>query len=327
MARIIITGASGFIGTNLLELFLRDPSDEVLNLDIVEPRCPTHRPYWREVDVRNLEQLAKTVCGFEPDYIFHLAARTDLNGNHLEDYDSNTVGVANVVEVAAKLPQLQRVVFASSLLVCKLGYRPVHDLDFCPDTVYGESKVVGEKIVRLQAQGLPWVIVRPTSIWGPWFAEPYKNFFEAIERGRYVHPSAAGTTRSFGFVLNTVHQLECICSANGEDVVGMMFYLADYEPLNLRQWANIIQKRLGVKPIKSISSSILKAVALVGDGFQFIGVSNPPLTSRRLRNLLTDAVYDVSALKAICAPLPYSLSDGVEITLNWLKRGQSAVSK
>jgi nucleoside-diphosphate-sugar epimerase len=319
MAKIIITGASGFIGTNLLESLLQDPANEIINIDIVEPRFTAHRKYWRDVDVRNLDQLSKLVTAFKPNYIFHLAARTDLNSNSIEDYSSNTIGVENLVAVSLKLSDLRRVIFVSSLLVCRLGYQQSHELDFCPNTAYGESKVTGEMIVRSRALELPWVIVRPTSIWGPWFAEPYRDFFEAIEKGIYVHSSKSGTTRSYGFVLNTVYQLKSLCYSDAKVVVGKTFYLADYEALNLMHWATLIQKKLGAKPIKFMPLTILKAVALTGDGLNFIGISNFPLTSRRLNNLLTDAVYDVNRLKLISGDLPYSLNDGVEITLNWLK--------
>jgi nucleoside-diphosphate-sugar epimerase len=66
------------------------------------------------------------------------------------------------------LASLKLVVCASSILVCGIGYRPQTETADRPSTAYCESKVAGEILVREQAEGaFPWLIVRPTSIWGP----------------------------------------------------------------------------------------------------------------------------------------------------------------
>lgn len=54
---------------------------------------------------------------------------------------------------------------------------------------------------------LPWVLVRPTSIWGPWFDVPYRNFFLSVARRRYVHPAGKRIHKSFGFVGNITWHL------------------------------------------------------------------------------------------------------------------------
>ena len=51
-----------------------------------------------------------------------------------------------------------------------------------PPNLYGESKVIGEKLVQESEINCDWVIVRPTSIWGPWF-EHSSDFFKVIDRG------------------------------------------------------------------------------------------------------------------------------------------------
>ena len=114
---------------------------------------------------------------FQPEYIIHLAARTDLNGKSVSDYSANIEGVENMVKISNSLASLKRVIYASSRLVCKIGYQPKSYNDFCPTTFYGESKMIGEMIVRNYTKSFySWSIVRPTSIWGPWFDVPYRNF-------------------------------------------------------------------------------------------------------------------------------------------------------
>lgn len=319
MTRVVVTGSSGFIGTNLVAQLLRDSRYEILGLDSTPPRLNDHLSIWHKLDVCDGAGLSDALRGFRPAYIFHLAARTDLRGTSISDYAANTEGVTNLIEAAAQLPELRRVVFASSLLVCELGYLPKDELDFRPNTVYGESKVLGERMVRERATTFPWVIVRPTSIWGPWFGEPYRDFFESIEKGRYFHASPRSSSRSFGFVLNTVLQLERVGFDVTGQVDGHVYYLADYEPLTVRQWAEIINSKLGGQRIRSIPLPALRVAASIGDVLRSAGMRNPPLTSQRLRNLLTDAVYDVSPLRSICGAMPYSLEEGVQLTVDWLR--------
>ena len=99
MDKVFITGGSGFIGTNLVQYFL-DRDMRVLNYDIRPPRNKLHADYWHRADILDRSALLKAVQDFNPDYIFHMAARTDLNGVHIDDYAANIQGVSNMVEAA-----------------------------------------------------------------------------------------------------------------------------------------------------------------------------------------------------------------------------------
>ena len=318
--RILITGGSGFIGTNLVERFAAC-SHEVMNLDIAAPRNSAQHLFWRPVDLLDRDTLGSTVRDFAPEVILHMAARTDLNGRTIDEYQSNTVGVENLISAVEGVTSLQRLIFASSRLVCRIGYAPKHEFDYCPTTHYGESKVIGEKLVRNAIAHLPCpaLIVRPTSIWGPWFDVPYKTFFLTIARGRYAHPGKTRILKSFGFVGNTGHELERLMLAPEEAVVGKTFYLGDYPPIDVAVWANTIQRSLGVAPLKSVSVGILRAAACVGDCLKACGWRNPPLTSFRLDNLLTPMVHDLAPLQTLVGALPYSMEEGVRLTVDWLR--------
>ena len=65
---------------------------------------------------------------------------------------------------------------------------------------------------------------------------------------------------------------------------------------------------------------LLKRIARVGDITQLIGWKKPPLTSFRLRNMIDSEIQDLSKLFEITGPLPYSVDDGIDITVNWLSR-------
>ena len=319
--KVLVTGGSGFVGTNLIDYYNRAGCD-VVNIDIVAPRNPSHHRYWRRLDIRDEDALCNVVGDLSPNLILHMAARTDLNGLSLDDYSANTDGVLAIIKAARNLPDLRRLLFASSMLVCALGYSPINDLDYCPTTRYGESKMMGEQYIRKMATGcLPWTIVRPTSLWGPWFAVPYRTFFDSVAKRMYMHPKGHKVLRSYGFVLNSAYQLSRIASCEDPDLVeGKTLYLSDYQPIELLQWARVISERFCVPPPREVSLGLLKCVASLGDILKQTGLAdNPPLTSFRLRNLLTNAVFDTRLLEAISGTLPYGLEQGVATTIEWMQ--------
>ena len=316
--RVIVTGGSGFIGTNLVELLINEGFD-VLNIDINPPRNHGQIKSWIKLDILNLEKLSDVISKFSPNIIYHLAARTDLDGQSISAYDANITGVENLIKAIAGNGTLQKIIFASSRLVCKVGHFPISMEEYCPDTYYGRSKVKGELIVKSMSLQIPcpWVIVRPTSIWGPWFEVPYKNFFLSIYKKQYFHPTSMRIKKSFGFVGNTVHQLRVLgvdySAANSKTI-----YLADYDSIDVEEMANIISLKFNAGTIANVPLCVLKSFAFLGDFLKKIGWKNPPLTTFRLSNLITPMEYDLEPLRALTGPLPYNLEQGVEITCKWL---------
>jgi nucleoside-diphosphate-sugar epimerase len=318
--RILITGGSGFIGTNLVERYL-SRGEEVLNFDIAPPRNAQHRPCWRQVDILDLQPLRTEIASFSPTCIVNMAATTGTadRGRKLEDYATNYEGVRNLISAARESPGLERVIFVSTMLVCRMGYQPKDDTDYCPDTLYGRSKMLGEKVVR-EASQLPycWTIVRPIGIWGPWFDMPYKNLFEAIQKRLYVHPGGSNVNQSLGFVGNTVCQLDRLLKAPGDKIHGKTFYLADYPPTNMRAWVNLVQEAFQTPRIHQVPVPVLKALARVGDIMKFMGWNVPPLSTSRLTNMLASFVFNLEPL--VADDLPYTLEQAVEITVNWMHK-------
>jgi nucleoside-diphosphate-sugar epimerase len=314
--RILITGASGFVGTNLAEGCLRR-GIAVANLDPAPPRNVAHRPIWKRTDPLDADAVRSVVKEFRPTLVFHLGARTDLRGSSLDDYALNIEGVRVLIDACNAAPSVRRVIFASSRLVCRIGYQPRDDLDYCPTTPYGESKMVGEQLVRAAHHNYEWVLVRPTSIWGPWFAVPYRNFFDAVGAGRYVHIRGSAVKKSFGYVGNTTHQLERLACA--PSVPASAIYLADYPPTDLRAMAEMIRGATEARAIREVPRWPLKLAAGAGDLLQRAGWAEPPLTSFRLNNLLTEMVYDLAPLTKVVGSLPYSVEAGVAETVEWMR--------
>lgn len=319
MSRFFITGGSGFIGTNLVQS-LADKGNQVLNFDINPPRNPEHLFLWVNGDVRNLDELNDSVRAFSPDYFVHLAARTDLDGKSLQDYSANTSGVENCISVIGAVKSIRRVIFTSSRLVCRIGYQPQSDTDYCPTTFYGESKVIGEQLVRQKSDLLPpWVILRPTSIWGPWFDTPYKEFFLSVLNSHYLHPMGSKIKKSFGFVGNTVHEIESVIHCEAQFIHSKTLYLADFPPIEVKEWADMIADMSNNRKPLQVPMFVLRIMAALGDIFKLAGWKKPPLTSFRLNNLLTHMVYNTSAIEQLSSPLPYSTQEGIQQTLHWIE--------
>jgi nucleoside-diphosphate-sugar epimerase len=321
--RILITGGSGFIGTNLIEYFL-SKGVEILNIDITPPKLPTHKPYWRNINILDIGNLRAQVAEFSPSHIVSLAAQTGTNdrGRKLEDYATNIQGVKNIIEAAKSSQSLERTIFTSSMIVCSIDYQPRSENDYCPDTLYGESKMLGEKLVR-EAGDVPysWLIVRPSGIWGPWFDVPYKSLFSMIWKGLYVHPGDSDVNQSLGFVGNTVYQLDRLLQAPADKVHGKTFYLADYPPINMRLWVKLIQKAFEAPKTREVPIWALKMVARAGDIMKLMGWDVPPLSSSRLKNMLTSFVFDLDPL--ITHNLPYGLEESVQATVNWMRESKT----
>ena len=180
MIKLLITGGSGFIGTNLINHLLKLKEYILLSIDVNQPKIEEHKHLWKLVDICDVTLLKKTIKEFQPDYVIHLAARTDLLGKELLSYNANIGGVINLLDALEEVPNLKRAIFASSMYVCEPGYMPKDSEDYAPHTLYGESKVKTEKIIKSRNPQYIWSIFRPTSIWGPWVGEPYDKFFRIV---------------------------------------------------------------------------------------------------------------------------------------------------
>ena len=291
-----------------------------MNLDLLAPRNIKHEKFWVQSDIRQKQDLINKVVDFNPQYIVHLAARTDLDGKNSADYAANIDGVQNLIDACIKLNNLKRIGFASSRLVCRIGYTPKNENDVCPTTEYGKSKVLGEKLVRDSSADLPeWFIFRPTSIWGPWFDIPYKTFFINVYKNRYVHPANLTIKKSFGYVGNSAYQIEKLLRTKSHAHHYKTIFLCDYQPLEVKKWADQIAQGMGKPKVKSMPVAFLRTAALLGDILKKLGYANPPLTCFRLDNLMTDMIYNTRLLEDVCGELPFSIEQGTSLTINWLK--------
>lgn len=330
MLRVLVTGHAGFIGFHLAELLARR-GHTVFGLDRCTPTEPTPGVTHFPCDLLNPDDVGRVVDEVRPEAIAHLAAVTHIQGKSLSDYAANVAGVEHLTEAIKRYGRVQRVVCTSTQLVCQVGHQPRSDDDYAPTTVYGESKVRTEQIWRrADGGGTTWCLVRPTTIWGPGMNPHYLHFFNMIRRGRYVHVGREAVLKTYGFVGNTTHQYLRLIEAPVSSVHRRTFYIGDYVPIDLRRWAEAFRAALGAPPIRTVPIAVARSVAYAGDALNAIGFERFVLNSFRLRNVLTSSVMDLSSTQSVCGRLPYTETDGIDQTADWLRRvwsGDNAISR
>ena len=322
--KILLTGASGFIGTNLLEDLLKK-GYEVKNLDWNEPKITARKNLWENVNIINYDEFEKAVISFNPDYIVHLAARTDLDGKTLEDYEQNITGVENLMKIIHKLPNLKKIIITSSKFVTRNGYQVKNQRDYCPHTKYGESKVETETRVWNDMPDCDWCIIRPTSIWGPWFGVPYRNFFDMVIRRMYFHIGYIKCHKTYGYIGNAIYQIELLLFNETKDVNNKVFYIGDEPPYEINEWADEIAAELGFK-IPTMPVWFVKCLAKFGDFLGFFHI-HFPMQSFRFTNMTNDGINDMSNTYKIAPEMPYTRLEGVRETIAWINKYEKRMGK
>lgn len=315
MTKILITGGSGFIGTNLVDYYIKQ-GWTVKNIDVQTPKDPHANDVWERCDITDCDAILTSIQGFQPDYIVHLAARTDLDGKSVDDYSANTVGVENILKAAATVKGLKKILITSSMLVCHTGYIPKRQDDYAPSTYYGESKVITEQLTWQHQPACDWAILRPTSMWGAWFGVPYRNFFDTVKAGMYFHIGHRSCTKTYGYIENAVYQIHQILTTPTVDANNKVFYLGDQPPIFIEEWANQIAAALGRK-VPRVPFCLIRMAAWTGDLLKIVGI-HFPMTSFRLKNMTTDNIIPLDNTTAIAPHPPVDRLTGIQKTLEWM---------
>lgn len=322
--RFFVTGGSGFIGTNLVELLLNSGFD-VLNYDKNPPLNSDQKKVWVCGNILDFQDVQNKLIDFCPDYVIHLAARADTAGNCLSDYTDNTDGTRNLVNALLSSHFSGRFVATSTQYVYKSNskFDPDSDVDYKPHTVYGVSKVITEEIVRGIGDRFPWSIIRPANIWGPWHMRYPVELFKMISSGVYVHPRHASVIRTYGYVKNVVNQILGICLASDFDFNHKVYYLGD-PPIDSTTWVNALSRGFNGRDVLLVPPVILRLGAWFGDLIKFFGFSFP-LYSSRFKNMIES--YPAPTQKTVDCFGAYSgdLNSNVGETVSWIRSNEEFI--
>ena len=219
----IITGGTGFIGTHLTNLILAEhPDAKVWNLDIVKPGTsnPVVKNY--KPAVRDGEKLDSTYveCDvrkpigelpFTPtpeDVIFNFAAVHRTPGHENKEYfETNIRGAEHVCEFAEK-HGIKKMVFTSSIAPYGAAEElKTEDTLPTPNTAYGISKLVAEKIhIAWQKGGTDrqLLIVRPGVVFGKGENGNFSRLYKGIKDHMFAYPGRKDTIKACVYVKELV---------------------------------------------------------------------------------------------------------------------------
>jgi len=168
MMKVAIFGASGFVGTNVIEA-LKATEHEIIASDIQEK--PIEGTRFIKANLLNYEEVEAVVN--DCDVVIHLAA-SPLNVSVEKprlNAQINIDGTLNILD-ASREHGIKKIIFSSaSSLVGEVRYNPVDEKHPCtPKTPYGVAKYAIEHYLRVYQElyGLNYLIFRFFNIYGPW---------------------------------------------------------------------------------------------------------------------------------------------------------------
>ncbi len=262
---ILITGATGFLGSYLLRELLSAGYNNIKALRRTNSRMDLvsdvkNQIQWVEGDIRDIDFLAEAMSGIET--VFHAAALVSfLPKDKKRLYQINTEGTANIVNAALSC-DVKELMYVSS--VAALGRskedQPITEetnWDESPNnTTYAHSKYLAElEVWRGQEEGLQVAVINPSIILGLGRkGEGTMGFFEQIKKGMPYYP--AGTT-GFVDVLDTARFMRMLYESNHR---GERFILSA-ENLPFGKFFEMIAQAMGTPPPKRKVTPLLKELA------------------------------------------------------------------
>lgn len=317
--KVVITGGSGFIGSNLIDLLLSNNITDFINIDKQKPYNQKHSKYWMEANILETEKLQQIFDEYKPTHVVHLAARTDTASEKLEDYYDNTEGTKSLITVIENSDTVVYSIITSTQYVYKSHQKMLPDSDdhFEPHTAYGVSKKISEEYTRRSPMKSAWTIVRPTNVWGPWHMRYPNELWKIIDKGLYFHPGQEDPVKSYAYVKNVAHQIYKMLMSPIEEVNKQVYYVGDY-PMNSKKWLNAFSVELTGKTVRVVPKSFLYLLSLIGTYLNKMGIRFP-LSVLRFENMIDN--YDTPMKKTIDKfGLSHpNLEDNVRETIHWVK--------
>ena len=245
--KILITGASGFIGGFLVEKALEKGFETYAGV-----RTSSSRKYLRDPRIRFIDfnyedpdALKKQLTEIRDEHgrfdcIVHNMGVTKCNNKR--DFDKINCGYTkNFVEALLATDMIpRRFIYMSSLSAWGPGDpnsgRPIMSQDEPrPNTLYGQSKLNAERF-RQTVPGLPYIFVRPTGVYGP-REKDYFVFNKTVAGG--LEPSIGFRPQCLTFVY--VRDLvKFVFMALESDIVGKGYFVTDGKVYTNREYANIV---------------------------------------------------------------------------------------
>ena len=308
---ILITGATGFIGKNLVEGLFNKGGHTLFCLVRNSIKAKALESFGVKLiyaDIAQKSSLDK-LLNYKIDIIFHTAACVE-NKNLAFLRRVNVSGSENICELALKL-DVDRFIYTSSVAVVSGNARVplVEDLPFKATNIYGESKIEAEKVIRkYREKGLKIVIVRPPMVYGE--DEPHMlRFLLFITKYRLFPLLERGKSKlHLGYVKNIAAAM--IFLMDKEEAQKGSFFLGDDEVLTVREVFDIFAKALRVKPLPNLPSWV-KPILI-----------NLPFIGRKIGFFSKDRVYSLERIRSLGFKAPFRAEESLTKSAQSFLRNQ-----
>lgn len=296
--KVIITGASGFVGQNLSK-YLKEKVNEILPISL--------RKSW------NIDNSC--------DAIIHLAGKAHDTANTSEDAAYFKINRDLTIDLFKEFlkSDIKDFIYFSSVKATADTVKGVLDEnhDSNPQTAYGKSKLEAEEFLLKQniPSGKRLFIIRPCMIHGPGNKGNLNLLYKIVEKGFPWPLAAFNNQRSFLSIGNLNFLINQLLQNN--DVPSGIYNFSDDESLSTNELVTLIANSVGKKPVLwRISSKLLIRVARIGDFLKL------PLNSERLKKLTESYVVSNKKIKEVLKieNLPISASDGLRATISSFKK-------
>jgi nucleoside-diphosphate-sugar epimerase len=318
--RILVTGATGFLGSHLTRRLLQGaPPVRILARDTAAARPLVEGGAELVIGaMSDRAALQRALDGVT--MVYHLAGKLLIPGvPAAEYYTIHVEGTRLLLDCCAETTTITRFIHCSTTGV--LGVTGSHPADetapYQPTNVYEASKMEGEKLVRERmAQGFPAVIVRPGLVYGPGDLH-LLGFFRAIERGRF-RPIGHSPIWVHPIFIDDMTEALVRCGRDAS-AIGECFHIAGRESVTLATLAATIADSLGVAlPRGHIPLAAAAAVAMAGDLLPASIRPSAPLTRSRLDFLTHSRRYAVAkAQRLLDFTAATDLPEGIARTTAW----------
>ncbi len=315
--KIAMIGASGFVGTRLLDLLRQEPEKyDCKNIDLQ----PSH--FFNDIttigDVREQEQMDRELKG--ADIVILLAAqhRDDVSPTSLY-YDTN-VGGMEVTLKAMEKNGIKRIIFFSSVAVYGLNKKnPDENHPADPFNHYGKSKWQAEEVLQKWYESHPdWNIdiIRPTVIFGERNRGNVYNLLKQISSGKFLMVGKGENKKSMAYVGNIVAFVKFMIDNVTKDY--NVFNYIDKPDNNMNQLVAHVSKVLN-KHIPATHFPYWLGM-MGGYGFDLLAkITGKKLTvsSVRVKKFCATTEFDAKKAHSSGFKAPYTLDEGLARTLEF----------
>jgi len=229
MVSILLTGASGFVGTTFVEYF-RDKYD-LIAVDWKPPREKFPNVKYYQTDILRPEDLKEVFLKENPNIVVHLAAQARVDAslvNPIGTFQINVAGTINLLEISKVMNLKQFIYVSSEVIYGKAETYPCKEIQsFKPDSPYAASKVSGDVITQ-NAKGINWTVARPGMGYGP-RSNPKEQvvarFLLNVLQGKPMRfpadTSVVHPTRDINYIDNFMDGLQLLIKNNAHGVYNL----------------------------------------------------------------------------------------------------------